>query len=379
MHGRSGSTTTAGSSGTDGVCGAGGVGAGSTGGAGDGWAQAIASNATATQRESRCAPPARISLRFALLTLAMPDPRTWLPAAGLALIALFPVLLVLPARSDPDASAQLMPLFGRAERVLVAEGETLLQIAFDHRVGFEALQRLNPEVDPWIPDPGTMVQLPTHFVLPSVEPTGLIINVPEMRLFDFSVEPFRVYAVAVGDPDDPSPIGRFRVGTKRIDPAWRVPESIQRERPSLPAVVPPGPDNPLGSRWMTIGATSYGIHGTSTRWSIGRMATHGCVRLYDDEVQRLFEEVPTGTPVELVYEPYKWGVHRGALYFEAHRDLYGRVPDPLSQALRVPRALGLLPQIDIEAVWSAIESADGAPRVVGRLPAPERATSRPRS
>ncbi len=299
----------------------------------------------------------------------------------LALLSLL-ALATLPARQahpETDASAQLMPVMGSPQRVLVEEDQTLLQVAFDHRVGFEALQRLNPDVDPWIPDPGTMVELPTRFVLPAVEPKGLVINIPEMRLYDFSAEPFRVFAVAVGDPDDPSPIGRFRIGNKRVDPAWNVPESIRNEKPSLPAVVPPGPENPLGSRWMTIGATSYGIHGTSTRWSIGRMATHGCVRLYEDEIQRLFEDVPTGTPLALLYEPYKWGVHRGQIYFEAHPDLYERVPDRLSQALRVPRALGLLPQIDVEAVWNAVEAADGAPRPVGRLPATELVTSRPRS
>ncbi len=277
------------------------------------------------------------------------------------------------------AEAQLMPIRGTRRRVMVEEGQTLLQIAVEHRIGFESLQGLNPGVDPWIPNPGMMVELPTRYIVPAVEPEGVVINIPEMRLYDFTVDPVRVFAVAVGDPEDPTPVGHFHVGTKRVDPAWNVPESIRKEKPALPAVVPAGPENPLGSRWMTIGSSSYGIHGTSTRWSIGRMATHGCVRLYEDDIQRLFEAIPSGTPLNLVYLPFKWGVHRGQIYFEAHPDLYQRIADPLRQALVVPRHLGLLRYVDVEAVWAALEAPRGAPLPVGRLPADAPPTSIPKS
>lgn len=277
--------------------------------------------------------------------------------------------------AEPEGAAPMLrPVAGEIRKVLVEEGETLLDIAFHHRVGFQALQRLNPDVDVWIPDPGTVVRLPTRWVLPDAPHEGLVVNVPEMRLYDFTVHPGpEVFSVAIGDAVDPTILGSFRIGTKRRNPAWNVPESIRREKPELPAVVAPGPENPLGSRWMTIGATTYGIHGTNNRWSIGREATHGCVRLYEDQMERLFERVQTGTPVRLVYQPLKWGVSDEGIVLEVHPDRYGLLDDPLEAALATPRALGLLRAVDRKAVRRALEEARGVPVVVDRQPALRRA------
>ncbi len=274
-----------------------------------------------------------------------------------------------------------MPIIGEREAAIVRDGDTLLDVAHEHRLGFEAVARLNAGVDPWIPVPGTVVELPTRMLLPDAEPAGLVINVPEMRLYDFTVEPFEVFAAAIGDEADPSLIGEFEIGAKRKDPVWNVPASIRTEKPELPPVVPAGPENPLGSRWMTIGKTSYGIHGTNVRWSIGRMATHGCVRLYEDEIRRLFDRTPTGTRLQLVYQPYKWGVDGVDLVLEVHPDLYARYPGPLTEALRTPRALGILRHVDLERAWRAVEEMRGIPVRVGRLPEPppELPTSRPTS
>jgi L,D-transpeptidase ErfK/SrfK len=276
----------------------------------------------------------------------------------------------------PEPGAILRPIVGRIEKELVGNDDTLLDIAFRRRLGYQAVARLNPEVDPWIPVPGTVVLLPTRFVLPSAQPEGLVVNIPEMRLFDFTVEGGpEVFSLAIGDQADPSILGDFRVGKKREDPTWHVPESIRAEDPALPAQVPPGPDNPLGSRWMTIGSTSYGIHGTNVRWSIGREATHGCLRMYEDEIQRLYDRVHEGTRLQIVYEPWKWGVEGERIYFEAHPDLYGLMPDRLA-AFAVPRAAGLLAAIDLELVMRTLEEGRGIPVEVGTLPP---ATSTPSS
>jgi L,D-transpeptidase ErfK/SrfK len=273
-----------------------------------------------------------------------------------------------------EAFASLPEVRGAWRSVLVEPGDTLLDIAYRERLGFEGVQRLNPDVDPWIPVPGSVVRLPTRYLPPAASAQGLVVNVPEMRLYDFSTGPEpAVFHVAVGDAEDPTPVGEFEIGEKRTDPAWRVPESIQREKPELPPVVPPGPDNPLGSRWLSLGTSSYGIHGTNIRWSIGRLATHGCIRLYDDEMRALFERVPSGTPVRLVYQPFKWGREGDAIVLEAHPDLYARLEDPLAEALAVPGALGLLGAIDLEAVRRAVAEARGVPVVTGRRPAPEAA------
>src|SRR5262249_9119731 len=156
---------------------------------------------------------------------------------------------------------------------------------------------------------------------------GLVINIPEKRMFDYTVKTGpQVFALAIGDEADRSLIGEYKVGKKRIDPAWYVPKSIREEKPELPAVVAPGPDNPLGSRWISIGGTTYGIHGTNVRWSIGREATHGCLRLYEDQIQELYGRLREGTRIQIVYQPTKWGSDRDQIYLEVHPDLYGLRP-----------------------------------------------------
>jgi L,D-transpeptidase ErfK/SrfK len=268
----------------------------------------------------------------------------------------------------------LQPLLGAPRVAVVKQGDTLLDIAERDRLGFKQLVNLNPEVDIWVPAAGTRIQLPTEYILPIAPREGLLINLPEMRLYDFTVDPERptVLAVAIGDAVDPTPVGEYRIGQKRVDPYWNVPESIRAERPDLPAVVPPGPENPLGDRWLTLGTSSYGIHGTNNVWSIGRNATHGCVRLYNDDMRALFDRTRTGTRVRLVYQPVKLGQRNGVLYVEAHRDEYDRAPDAPSATLVqliVLETLGVIDgsTVDQERVRRVIQEARGVPVPIGRL------------
>ena len=300
------------------------------------------------------------------------------PSLALLLAAL-PFAAASGAGSQPAEGFDALPLVqGEWHSVMIETEETLLDVAYRHRAGFEAVQRLNPGVDPWIPPPGTVVRLPERFVLPDADAEGLVVNVPEMRLYDFTADrPPRIFSVAVGDPEDPTLLGDFRVGEKRTDPTWRVPKSIREEKPELPAEVPPGPDNPLGSRWLTIGTTSYGIHGTNVRWSIGRLATHGCLRLYESEVRDLYDRIPSGTRIQLIYQPYKWGREGNALMLEAHPDLYDRIDSPLSAALLVPMQLGLLGDVDLAKVYRVVREARGIPLPVGRHRPPRRGPAGP--
>ncbi len=250
----------------------------------------------------------------------------------------------------------------------------MLDIAERNGLGFRQVVDLNPEVDIWVPEPGTRVRLPTEYILPNAPRTGLVINLPEMRLYDFSVDPEQpiVLAVAIGDAEDPSPVGEFRIGRKRVNPYWNVPESIRAENPALPAVVPPGPDNPLGDRWLTLGTSSYGIHGTNNVWSIGRISTHGCIRLYNADMRALFDRTDVGARVKLIYQPVKLGQRDGDLYLEAYRDEYDVAPDAPSATLVeliVLDALGVIDgrSIDHEQVRRVIHEARGEPVRIGRL------------
>jgi L,D-transpeptidase ErfK/SrfK len=278
----------------------------------------------------------------------------------------------LPDPADPLLAA-LPPVVGHYESELVDSPEdTVLDVAHRHRLGFDRVARLNPGVNVWIPDPGTVIRLPTEHVLPDPPWRGLVINVPEMQLYDFTrkKEEPEVFAIAIGDSIDPSLVGEFKIGRKRANPAWHVPKSILAERPELPPVVPPGPDNPLGPFWMTIGHTSYGIHGSNNEWSIGREATHGCIRLYNDQIERLFGRIKEGTPLRLTYKTVKVGRRERTIYLEAHPDVYARDPGGAAAAFEQLRALDLLRFVDEVALQRAIAEATGIPVPIGTLPAP---------
>src|SRR5215831_2163547 len=271
-----------------------------------------------------------------------PSPRRLWCGALVLLLALASGATARERKPKPPPGPEpLRPVSGEPAKDLVQADDTLLDIAYRHRLGFDAVARLNPEVNVWIPDPGDIVELPTQYILPDGDAKGIVINVPEMRLYDFTRGmPPELFAIAIGDEEDPSLYGKFRVGPKRKDPAWYVPASIRAEKPELPAMVPAGEDNPLGTRWMTIDSTTYGVHGTNNNWSIGRTATHGCIRLYNDQMERLYDRIPTGTPLLLEYQPVKVGRLGNGIYVEAHPDIYGRVPDKTAYAKRRLSELG---------------------------------------
>ena len=268
----------------------------------------------------------------------------------------------------------LPPVLGAESWEYTHEKDTLLDVAARSSVGILPLMALNPDVDVWIPPANTKVRLPTDYVLPDTPHEGLVLNVPEMRLYDYTRDKDAptVLAIAVGDITDPTPLGEFKIGGKRTDPVWTVPESIKAERPDLPSVVPPGPDNPLGDRWLTLGSSSYGIHGTNNLWSIGREATHGCVRLYNSDMRALYDRIRTGTKVRIVYQRVKLGQRDGLLFLEAHQDPYDKDPDPLPATLARLIALEVTgvvdgSTLDEPTIRSVVTEARGIPVRVGRL------------
>jgi L,D-transpeptidase ErfK/SrfK len=249
----------------------------------------------------------------------------------------------------------------------VIKGDTLLDVARDSGLGFNEIQILYPNVDPWIPEPGMQVTLPVFWVLPSTKFEGIVINVPEMRLYRFIPEKNLVetYPVGIGTDEFETPVGNYRVVDRQRDPVWVVPPSL-REKYSF-AQMPAGPRNPLGAYWLGLSAKHIGIHGTNFPWAVGRQVSRGCIRLYPEHIERLYPEVVVGTPVEIIYEPVKVGFLNGDIYVEVHPDSEGRHSDLGKIALARIRELSNVNYVSSEKLKQALQDQTGVPVRIGSV------------
>ncbi len=253
-------------------------------------------------------------------------------------------------------------VIGVMRQYRVEEKDTLLDIARKFDLGFNEMRLLYPGLDPWLPPKGMVLQVPTRWVLPDFRGEGMVINVPELRLYLFLPEIglVKTHPVGIGVQENPTPLGIFKVVEKKVDPTWHIPPSLQEEYGGRRAI-PPGPDNPLGRYWIGLSAESYGIHGTNSPWGIGRLVSHGCIRLYPEDIERLFPLVKRGMTVKLTYEPVKFGCERGRIFVEVHPDIYGRFKDLFSLALALARDKGILPYISLPLLFKAVRERRGIP------------------
>ncbi len=203
---------------------------------------------------------------------------------------------------------------------VVQFNDTLLDIARLNHLGYRELIRANPGVDPWLPGDGSRIAIPSQWILPDAPREGLVLNMPEMRLYYYLPDArVMTFPLGVGVEGQETPAGSYRIGQKRTNPVWYVPASIRQKMEHPRRTVPPGPDNPLGKYWMRLSRTTYGIHGTNNAWAIGRRVTHGCIRLYPEDIAYLYPRVPRGTPVRVIYQHAKVGVREGKAYFQIYR------------------------------------------------------------
>ena len=217
-------------------------------------------------------------------------------------------------------------VIGRLRFISLEKGDTLPDIARHFSLGLNGVSATNPGVDIWVPEAGERIMLPMSFILPDAPRKGIVINLAAMRLFQFkgNSESLAVltYPVGVGTEERPSPQGLMRVDRKVSRPTWHVPVSIANDHRKkgdiLPAKVPPGPENPLGEYALYLSAPSYLIHGTNKPASIGLRATNGCIRLYPEDIKRLYENTPVKTAVSMVNQPYLVGQSNGVVYLEVH-------------------------------------------------------------
>jgi len=273
-------------------------------------------------------------------------------------------------------------VIGQVETITASRDETLLDIARRYDIGQNEILLANPSVDRWLPEENSVVVLPNRFILPNVERTGLVLNLPEMRMYYFpkpapgEAPVVITHPVSVGRMDWETPLGKTTIVTKKKDPDWRPPQSLKDEAIAegdepLPDIVKAGPDNPLGRYAMRLGIPGYLIHSTNKPYGVGMRVTHGCLRMYPEDIERLFENIPVGTPVHLINQPIKLGWLAGSLFVELHPPLEEDTENYANYMQSVLDAIAEFTAPDEinlsgRALWQAIEQQDGIPVAVTR-------------
>lgn len=220
---------------------------------------------------------------------------------------------------------------GEPQIVLTREEDTFSDLAREYGLGYDEIVAANPGIDPWLPGEGVAVLLPTQYVLPNVPRRGVVLNIASKRLFYFpevadgELLQVMTFPIGIGRVGWETPLGEAKLVAMAKDPSWYVPASVRQEHAALgdplPAVVPAGPDNPLGRFVLKLDMPGYLIHGTNQPYGVGMRVSHGCVRLYPENIELLYSMVEVGEPVMIVNEPYLAGWRNGELYLESHTPL----------------------------------------------------------
>jgi L,D-transpeptidase ErfK/SrfK len=249
-------------------------------------------------------------------------------------------------------------VIGEISTVVATYDDTLVDIARRHGLGYQDIVRANPNVNVWVPGEGTEVVLPTRFILPPGPRTGLVLNLAEYRMYYYP-EPktgaaaiVHTYPMSIGRMDWETPLGRTQITAMAKNPAWYPPQSVRDEHAAdgdpLPRIVPPGPENPLGTRALRLGIPGYLIHGTNRPAGVGMRVSHGCIRMFPEDVEFLFERIRVKTVVRIIDVPVKIGWDGDALVGEAHPLL--EVPQPL-----VEGSLSRLESLDADIELPEVE------------------------
>ncbi|WP_263142821.1 L,D-transpeptidase family protein [Pseudomonas sp. RIT-PI-AD] len=280
-------------------------------------------------------------------------------------------------------------IVGQVRVVKAKYEDTFADIGTANDLGYLEMVAANPGIDPWLPGEGADIVLPTRYILPPGPREGIVINLPEYRMYYYpkGQNVVHTYPLGIGREGWGSPIITTSVIAKTNNPAWYPPESIREEHAAdgdpLPTIVPPGPDNPLGPFKFTLGTPGYLIHGSNKKFGIGMRVSHGCFRMLNENVLALAAMAPVGTPVRIIDEPYKFGISGGKVYLEAHTPLddHGQPSSVVDKHAAVVNALlkredlGRDPRLDWDVIRDVVAAEDGLPveigePAVGASPAP---------
>lgn len=265
-------------------------------------------------------------------------------------------------------------MIGEVYTVTASSEDTLLDIARAHNVGYEEIRMANPDVSIWVPGEGTEVTIPSRFILPDEPRTGIVINVAELRLYYYpevegdETPMVETYPIGIGRDAFDTPLGITKTTMRLENPAWYPPASVRREAADRgdppPAVVPPGPDNPLGKYAILLDIPGYLIHGTNQPDGIGMRASRGCIRMLPEDIESVFWRIPVGTKVNIIDAPVKvgWGAE-GEAYVQAFTAIDEKAFG-METLLSVVNLIGKHQSerehsVDYEQVRQILESANG--------------------
>lgn len=343
--------------------------------------------------------------RAAQLSKWGPFPRKLTGVAGLLAVVAVVVLNAIAPNvfgwSDADFARRTLVAYpvppgrdniiGEILTYRIKKGDTLLDVGRYYDLSGKEVSDADNHMDWWLPPVGAEIILPTQHILPESRRQGVVMNIPEMRIYYYPVpvtikgkgkhkatvvssDEARVvytFPVGLGRFDWKTPIGSFKIKGKTKDPTWVVPDDIYQEHLERDGeadhMIPGGdPDNPLGKYRIELTLPLYALHGTNVPWGVGMTVSHGCVRLYPEDIDVLFHMVKVGMPGQFVYEPVKFGWRANRLYVEVHDDLYGMYPGLWNHTMKEVERLGLSDQVDMNALQKAVVDKTGVPTFVGR-------------
>ena len=287
------------------------------------------------------------------------------------------VIFILLFVKNAGALTFAMPkngnIVGSLQTAIVQKGETLGDIGRRFDIGVYEMIEANPKLNPWNPSVGSKVVVPTQFILPETQ-DGIVINLAEMRLYFFqpTFSQVSTHPIGIGRKGWRTPLGQAKIIEKKKDPAWRPPQSIRnsykRKGKTLPTVVPPGPENPLGQYAMRLSLPGYLIHGTNRPGGIVVRSSSGCIRLFPEDIESLFYKTNLGTKVEILHAPYKVGRQNNQVFIEAHEPLtdayYQKIPQDIMYNRAFKEAKIQSVPIDFSEAEELIDDSNGYPIVI---------------
>lgn len=301
----------------------------------------------------------------------------WVLRLGLLWLTLATPSVFAAAYDMPPLGSNIV---GQVQHIKTQASDTFVALARKYDVGYREMRLANPDVDPWLPGDGTPVVIPSAYVLPNVAHKGIVINIPEMRIYYFPPEDSEyhgkvfTYPIGIGRQGWSTPLAETKITQKIPHPTWTPPASIKKEHAKkgdpLPDVVAAGPNNPLGQYALRLALPAYLIHGTNKPQGIGMRVSHGCIRLFPEDISALFSMASVGTSVNIVSEPYKVGWQGNKLIMEAHPpDANGDAPvksyTPWVQSLIAATQDNPGAPVDWEHAEAVVQNSDGMPHTIG--------------